>query len=392
LIVINFFVSSLSNFINSVVTFSARSKLNALHRLQRKRQKIALASLAMFVFNLVLGSLLFGFVFNEKEMSFVEAVFATVVTLSTVGYGDYTLGNGHNGLHVLGGVYILFATATTAWCVSAMVAVVSSATQRRLIEARLDEREVAEADVDGDQILSKSEYVLYKLKKIGRIDSDIIASLEQQFVNDHGNDTPNLQLQSNDDEDDDDAGDDSERIPLIEKAMPLKSQSAARRLRARAFSLLFGNDVVAERVDFAIRCVIIIAVGGFVFNTVPGWYDEAKQLFDAIEWVVSLLFTIEYIVRVYCCIDDPKYHQYGNVLGRLRYMISFTAVGKDCDCYCFFSFFFANSHFHLVDILSIIPFYTSLFLSIGGHSDIKFSGAVRVLRLARVLRIDSHNR
>ena len=229
-IVIHFFISSISAFINALVNYSTKSRLNALYRLSAKQQRIAVVSLAVFVFNLVLASVLFAFVFNDRDISFIECVYAAVVTLSTVGFGDYSIGKKTN--HILGGVFVLLSTAVSAWCLSAMIAVVSLTKQKKLIETKLNAQEVMEADADGDQILSKTEFVLYKLKKMALIDDDVLASLEQQFlIENETSDTLN-----------DDNSVELETQPLLQHAntKPHHHQSK----KAFIFNLLFGTGIV----------------------------------------------------------------------------------------------------------------------------------------------------
>jgi len=79
--------------------------------------------------------------------------------------------------------------------------------------------------------------------------------------------------------------------------------------------------------------------------------------FRAFEVFSVLVFTVEYLLRVYASVENPAYGT--RILGRLRYMISPMA---------------------LVDLVAIMPFYMPFAITI----DLR---AVRVLRLFRLFRV-----
>ncbi|HAD80797.1 MAG TPA: ion transporter, partial [Flavobacteriaceae bacterium] len=69
----------------------------------------------------------------------------------------------------------------------------------------------------------------------------------------------------------------------------------------------------------------------------------------SLEWILTFLFTIEYLLRIYC------------VKNRWRYIFSFYGV---------------------IDLLSILPFYLGLVLPTS-----KYLASIRILRLLRIFRI-----
>jgi voltage-gated potassium channel len=100
------------------------------------------------------------------------------------------------------------------------------------------------------------------------------------------------------------------------------------------------------------------------FNVVVGMFETVEDLslsypgfFYWVEYVSVMVFTVEYVLRVWVCTEDPRYQ--GGVRGRLKYMLSPMAM---------------------VDLLAIAPFYLTAFLAL----DLRF---VRVLRLFRLLRL-----
>lgn len=146
---------------------------------------------------------------------------------------------------------------------------------------------------------------------------------------------------------------------------PLASQNIhhidrPKTFRAKLNETLTGDSVAAYIVGGITRVIVVIALAAFVFSTVPTWYTVAKLEFDIVEYVVSSFFTIEYILRLYSCVEIPAYAKHGPILGRLRYMVSFGAV---------------------VDLLAVLPFWIAFAVE-EEHGDIKFVSAIRcVLKL-----------
>ena len=84
-----------------------------------------------------------------------------------------------------------------------------------------------------------------------------------------------------------------------------------------------------------------------------------EPIFIFVEVASVLIFTVEYLLRVWSSPENPKYAN--PVSGRLRYILSATAV---------------------IDLLAILPFYLA-FLPI----DLRFIRIIRLFRLFRLLKI-----
>jgi len=119
------------------------------------------------------------------------------------------------------------------------------------------------------------------------------------------------------------------------------------------------GDRQSRAFDLFILSLISLNVVALVLETVRPIYQAWSALFNGFEVASVLIFTVEYIVRLWCCIEDPRYRH--PVKGRLRYAVSF---------------------FGLIDLLAILPFYLPF---IGG--DFRFVRAVRLFRLFRVLKL-----
>jgi voltage-gated potassium channel len=93
-----------------------------------------------------------------------------------------------------------------------------------------------------------------------------------------------------------------------------------------------------------IQFIILVSIVSFSIETVPGLEAEFRRLLRIIEIVTVLMFTAEYLLRLY--VSDAK----------LKYIFSF---------------------FGLVDLVAILPFY------IGMGIDLR---AIRIVRVLRVFR------
>ncbi len=122
------------------------------------------------------------------------------------------------------------------------------------------------------------------------------------------------------------------------------------RFRHRLHEIVFEDDTLAGRAfDIALLFLIVFSVLAVILESVPSLAKLYGLYFDRIEWAFTILFTLEYILRI-ISIRQP-----------LRYVTSF---------------------FGLVDLLAILPSYLGLFL-FGAHE----LAVVRILRLLRIFRI-----
>lgn len=109
--------------------------------------------------------------------------------------------------------------------------------------------------------------------------------------------------------------------------------------------------------------LIILNVAAVMLETVPSIHDKYYRFFHVFDMVSVLIFTIEYILRVWSCNHDPKYQH--SVHGRLRYMISTDA---------------------LIDLLAILPFYVHVVVGF----DLRVLRILRLLRFFRLFRLTAY--
>lgn len=124
----------------------------------------------------------------------------------------------------------------------------------------------------------------------------------------------------------------------------------ARGWRRRMHEVIFGIDTPAGRnFDIVLVCVVMLSIVVVMLESVPRIGARHAGVMHALEWMFTLLFTVEYIARL-ACVQRP-----------MRY---------------------ATSFYGLVDLMSVLPTYISLLVPGSGYLL-----DIRVLRLLRVFRI-----
>lgn len=141
-------------------------------------------------------------------------------------------------------------------------------------------------------------------------------------------------------------------------------------LKRRAYQIVEegrDGDRASRLFDGFILTAIIVSIVGLVLGTVERYGTPAQELFNSIEIVTVGIFTVEWLLRVWCSVEDPSGKYRHPVWGRLRYSVSPMA---------------------LVDLVAILPFYLILVIP---TQDIDFR-VLRVVRLvARIIRLSRHS-
>jgi voltage-gated potassium channel len=101
--------------------------------------------------------------------------------------------------------------------------------------------------------------------------------------------------------------------------------------------------------DVALLVCIFLSVLVTALDSVKSFHLQYEYYFTIAEWIFTVLFTIEYFLRLYC------------VAKPFRYAISF---------------------FGIIDLVSILPNYINLFIP-----GVQFLSVIRVLRFFRVFRL-----
>jgi len=133
-------------------------------------------------------------------------------------------------------------------------------------------------------------------------------------------------------------------------------------LRKLVYDLLFNKenpDGFHQLFERAIVFVIIVNLAALLAETIPILYESRERQFHLFDVVSVVIFTIEYLLRLYVAPEDPAF-QSGRY-PRLK---------------------FAKSPFAIIDLIAILPFYLSAFFNL----DLRALRALRLLRLFKLLR------
>ena len=121
-------------------------------------------------------------------------------------------------------------------------------------------------------------------------------------------------------------------------------------LRERLYIIIFESDTVAgRRFDQLLLVAILLSLLVVMLDSVQSIRQQHAGLLDVLEWGFTLLFALEYLLRLYC---SPR---------PLRYAFSF---------------------YGLIDLLAVLPGILALVFA-----DAQYLMIVRVLRMLRVFRV-----
>ena len=129
------------------------------------------------------------------------------------------------------------------------------------------------------------------------------------------------------------------------------------RLRRRVHVILDGgaHDRATRFVHRALITLVALSVASVILESVPEYDRKFRRLFLAIEYVAVGVFTLEYVLRLWCAPEHTPYSDRSPTRARLAFLGSISAI---------------------IDLLTILPVYISFF----------FAADLRVLLILRLLR------
>lgn len=120
--------------------------------------------------------------------------------------------------------------------------------------------------------------------------------------------------------------------------------------RERLNDVIFGSETpVGKRFDMVLIALICLSSVVVMLDSMEDFYKQHEALLDALEWLFTGLFTLEYALRI-LCVRRP--------------------------------WLYITSFYGLVDLVSIIPSYIGLF-----YPAAHYAMVVRMLRLLRIFRV-----
>lgn len=135
--------------------------------------------------------------------------------------------------------------------------------------------------------------------------------------------------------------------------VPSTDDASGKTLKETLYSVIFGTDTPAGKTfDIFLIVAIVVSVLALMAESVTGYSDAYYQTIRIMEWGFTILFTVEYVVRIYCS-PNPRH-----------YVLSF---------------------YGLIDLISILPSYLSLLIP--GANYLLVVRIMRFLRIFRVLKL-----
>lgn len=120
--------------------------------------------------------------------------------------------------------------------------------------------------------------------------------------------------------------------------------------RDRLYEIIFEAETRGGKLfDVALFIAIMLSVTATILNSVQSVHDQYGGWLTGCNWAFTLLFTVEYILRLYCAKNPGRY---------------------------------ARSFFGTVDLLAVLPTYLSLFIP-----STRFLDVIRILRMLRIFRV-----
>ena len=121
-------------------------------------------------------------------------------------------------------------------------------------------------------------------------------------------------------------------------------------LQTKLYDIIFESDTAAGKCfDILLIFSILLSVGVVFLDSVAYYNENFGLLLYILEWFFTILFTLEYFLRIYC-------------------------IGKPT--------MYIRSFFGIIDLLSILPTYISLFVPAS-----RYLSVIRILRVFRIFRI-----
>lgn len=131
---------------------------------------------------------------------------------------------------------------------------------------------------------------------------------------------------------------------------PRMEKSKQNHLKEKIFEIIFEADTPWGKLfDILLLITILFSVALVMLESVPAINARYHMELVVMEWIVTILFTIEYALRIYCVRKPWRY---------------------------FFSFY------GIIDLLSILPTYLGII-----YPSTKYLSSIRILRLFRIFRI-----
>lgn len=155
-----------------------------------------------------------------------------------------------------------------------------------------------------------------------------------------------------------------ENAPVAGKSDRPEAAPSLRRTAFRFLETAADDDTASRAVDIALIILIAASVIAVIIESIPSVERAYGPQLYWFEVFTIAVFSVEYVLRVWSCIEAQPEGARQPIMARLRFMLSFHAV---------------------IDLLAILPFYLLAF-GLFGNVDMRFLRSVRLMRVLKLTR------
>jgi voltage-gated potassium channel len=151
---------------------------------------------------------------------------------------------------------------------------------------------------------------------------------------------------------------------------PPPGQTSRRTVRQRIFECLEAarpGDQTSRLVDLVVLSMIMLNVAIVIFESTEPRDRPLPRFYDAFETVSVVFFTIEYLLRIWSIVEEPRYRH--AILGRVRWGLTPLAI---------------------VDVLAIAP-TLAMWLGLFGGFDLRVMRSLRLVRIFRLAKLTRYS-
>ncbi|MGI9271283.1 MAG: ion transporter [Woeseiaceae bacterium] len=154
---------------------------------------------------------------------------------------------------------------------------------------------------------------------------------------------------------------------MLESAAKISGTQLPPTLRGTVFRFLEAaeeDDIASRIIDVFLIILIAASVTAVILESIPSFESNYGAALDWFEVITISVFSMEYMLRIWSCVEKPNEFSRGNFERRIRFMFSFHAI---------------------IDLLAILPFYMLIF-GVFDTVDMRFLRAIRLVRVLKLTR------
>jgi voltage-gated potassium channel len=134
------------------------------------------------------------------------------------------------------------------------------------------------------------------------------------------------------------------------------------RIRKRLYGALEGSDVgLGAAVQWGLIALVVVTLLATILESVPRLEAAYGQIFDAIECTALVVFSAEYVARLWTAVEHPPWRRFGTLRSALH---------------------FAASPAGIIDLAAVAPFWLAFIVT----ADLRALLVVRLLRFFKLTR------